>query len=159
MIHFDFVVEAIDAENILSIIHERLCIYLKHGLDILKDSSLSEDEKSDALDRNEEMVEYYENLKCQMLTIKEDRWVHFNFSVDDSDAVNILACMDYAILKCQLDYMKFRDKNTQPSFVRLVEVDRYLTWFQNHLRYLRELKMRMAHDGGERLLQLCIACE
>ena len=66
--------------------------------------------------------------------------IHFNFTVSDEDAENILGCIHNEITQCNQNIMKCMVNNDSPEVIIA---------FRSHIEYLEELILKMTNTRVE----------
>lgn len=66
MRHFDFIVDLLDAENIMGFMQDGICKSLSKILDLMADEDMSAEEKASHIKWHRSHIKYIEELKTKM---------------------------------------------------------------------------------------------
>jgi len=72
--------------------------------------------------------------------------IHFNFSVDDIDAMNIFSCINDAKCNCNMQILKLLK---QEHGVRNDNNFHEIKWYESHILYLEDLILKMKSEKIE----------
>jgi len=71
--------------------------------------------------------------------------VHFNFTVDDLDAENIMSFVQKAKDECLDKIVRLNCERHNASDNRIKVIDSEITWLRNHMDYISELIGKMTN--------------